>query len=81
MAREKASTIKVDQHYQHFKGGEYVVRGIGKHSETLEAIVIYEGWENDEANGKIWARPLSMWDEWINKPELNYSGPRFKLIK
>ncbi|MEK6902297.1 MAG: DUF1653 domain-containing protein, partial [archaeon] len=28
--------------YQHFKGGNYRVVGIARHSETLEKMVVYE---------------------------------------
>jgi len=40
--------------YRHFKGQEYEVIGIAKHSETLEDLVIYR----DEIN--LWARPLDI---------------------
>jgi hypothetical protein len=43
--------------YRHFKGGEYEVIGIGKHSESLEEYVIYRALYGD---GDIWLRPLSM---------------------
>ena len=45
--------------YQHYKGNFYEVLEIGLHSETLEEMVIYRSL-ND---GKIWVRPISMWDE------------------
>lgn len=49
--------------YRHFKGNDYVVIGIGKHSETLEDMVVYQ-----EINGekKIWVRPLAMFTEKVN---------------
>lgn len=44
--------------YRHFKGGEYRVIGVAKHSETLDSLVIYEAlYENKES--KLWARPCS----------------------
>ncbi len=28
--------------YKHFKGGEYQVLGVAKHSESLETMVVYK---------------------------------------
>ena len=28
-------------HYRHYKGGEYDVIGVARHSETLEPLVVY----------------------------------------
>ncbi|MBO5733279.1 MAG: DUF1653 domain-containing protein [Clostridia bacterium] len=46
--------------YRHFKGNEYEVIGIGKHSETLEKMVIYRALYGD---GGYWVRPAYMWNE------------------
>ena len=48
--------------YRHFKGGEYEVLGVAKHSETLEEMVVYKALYGD---GGIWVRPLYMWDELV----------------
>ena len=50
--------------YRHFKGNEYEVIGIGKHSETLEEMVIYKALYND---GEYWIRPASMWNEKVER--------------
>ena len=50
--------------YRHFKGNEYEVIGIAKHSETLEEMVVYRALYE---NGGIWVRPVSMWDETIER--------------
>tara|TARA_B100000745_G_scaffold268202_1_gene194160 strand:- start:1852 stop:2079 length:228 start_codon:yes stop_codon:yes gene_type:complete len=46
--------------YRHYKGGEYEVLFVGRHSETLEELVIYQDRNNREL---VWARPLSMFIE------------------
>lgn len=63
--------------YQHYKGKNYIVRDLAKHSETLEWMVIYEClYENIE--GKIWVRPLKMFLENIQIEDQII--PRFKYI-
>ena len=44
--------------YRHYKGNSYRVIGVGKHSETLELLVLYEALD-DNPDGKLWVRPLS----------------------
>ncbi len=44
--------------YRHFKGNEYEVIGIAKHSETLEETVVYKALYGE---GDIWVRPARMW--------------------
>ena len=48
--------------YRHFKGNEYEVIGVGLHTETLEELVFYKALYGE---GKLWARPLSMWNETV----------------
>lgn len=50
--------------YRHFKGNEYEVIGIAKHSETLEEMVVYRALYGDFG---LWVRPASMWDEEVNR--------------
>ena len=50
--------------YHHFKGNEYEVVAIAKHSETLEEMVVYKDLKND---GKVWVRPAVMWDETVER--------------
>ena len=50
--------------YRHFKGNEYEVVSIAKHSETLEEMVVYKDLKND---GKVWVRPSSMWNETVER--------------
>lgn len=46
--------------YVHFKGNEYEVIDIARHSETLEEMVIYRALYGE---GGLWVRPASMWNE------------------
>lgn len=50
--------------YRHFKGNEYEVIGIAKHSETLEETVIYRALYGD---GGLWVRPARMWNETVER--------------
>ena len=61
--------------YRHFKGGEYELIGIAKHSETLEPMVVYRSLYGE---GGLWVRPAKMWSEIVEKN--NYYGPRFQYI-
>lgn len=49
--------IRTGAKYRHFKGNEYVVLHVAKHSETLEEYVVYQGLYGQ---GDIWIRPLAM---------------------
>ena len=45
--------------YRHYKGNQYEVIDLAKHSETLEDMVVYKALYGE---GGTWVRPLSMWD-------------------
>lgn len=59
--------------YRHFKGNEYKVLGVAKHSETLEEMVVYQALYGEYG---IWVRPLSMWNE-----EITRDGKTFKRFE
>ncbi len=61
--------------YRHFKGGEYELIGIARHSETLEPMVVYRALYGE---GGLWVRPAQMWTETVEKGD--YHGPRFVCI-
>ena len=61
--------------YRHFKGNEYEVVAVGKHSETLEDYVIYRALYGE---GGFWVRPLSMFLENVERE--GKTIPRFKYI-
>ena len=48
--------------YRHFKGNEYEVIAVARHSETLEDMVVYKALYGD---GGVWVRPASMWNETV----------------
>ena len=62
--------------YKHYKGNEYEVIGIAKHSETLEELVVYRALYG---NYDLWVRPLKMFIETVEIdgkriPRFNYIG-------
>jgi hypothetical protein len=61
--------------YRHYKGGEYELVGVVRHSETLEVMALYRPLYN--ASG-LWVRPYAMFFE-----EIDLAGgrqPRFDFI-
>ena len=62
--------------YRHFKGMEYEVLGVARHSETLEAMVVYRALYGE---GDIWVRPASMWLETVERD--GKVMPRFARIE
>ncbi|MCQ2354460.1 MAG: DUF1653 domain-containing protein [Clostridia bacterium] len=55
--------IKIGR-YRHFKGGEYEVIGIARHSESGEDMVVYRALYGE---GGLWVRPASMWNEQVER--------------
>ena len=66
--------------YRHFKGNEYEVIGVARHSETLEKLVIYKSLYESERypKGTLWARPLSLF---LSKKRIDDKEvPRFEYL-
>lgn len=61
--------------YRHFKGNEYELIGIARHSETMESMVVYRALYGEQG---LWVRPASMWTETVERD--GYCGPRFQYI-
>ncbi|MEP1447899.1 MAG: DUF1653 domain-containing protein [Paraglaciecola sp.] len=62
--------------YRHYKGNEYEVIGVAKHSEDETQLVVYRPLYGERG---LWVRPLDMFVEEVKLGE-EYV-PRFKFIK
>ncbi|MCE9582788.1 MAG: DUF1653 domain-containing protein [Planctomycetes bacterium] len=62
--------------YRHYKGNEYEVVGIARHSETLEELVVYRPLYGE---GALWVRPRAMFEETVEVAEKLV--PRFARIE
>lgn len=61
--------------YRHYKGREYTVLGVARHSETLETLVVYRQEYGDRS---LWVRPATMFTETVEID--GRSVPRFHRI-
>jgi hypothetical protein len=64
--------------YRHYKGNQYRVHSVVKHSETLEELVLYETLYENKL-GKMWVRPKEMFLEYIVIE--GKEVPRFQLME
>lgn len=62
--------------YRHYKGGEYQVLHLARHSETEEWLVVYQPCYGERG---IWVRPYAMFTEILLLE--GESQPRFQLIE
>jgi hypothetical protein len=60
LASASPASLPVPGRYRHFKGGEYEVIGVARHSETDELLVVYRPLYNDSG---LWVRPAAMFLE------------------
>ncbi|MBN1175139.1 DUF1653 domain-containing protein [Candidatus Woesearchaeota archaeon] len=74
------NSIKLGK-YKHFKGDLIEVIAVGKHSETLEDMVVYKKLHatKDFPEGQVWVRPLSMFLEIITREGKTFK--RFELVE
>jgi hypothetical protein len=61
--------------YRHFKGNEYEVIGVARHSETMEPLVVYRALYGERG---LWVRPAAMWNETVERDGKTYR--RFTYI-
>jgi len=69
------SSTPLPGRYRHYKGNEYLVLGVARHTETEEEFVIYR---QLYGNGALWIRPRAMFVE--NVTHNNIPQPRFALL-
>tara|TARA_R110001592_G_scaffold1470_2_gene8813 strand:+ start:6091 stop:6333 length:243 start_codon:yes stop_codon:yes gene_type:complete len=62
--------------YRHYKGAEYQVYALVRHSETEENLVLYKALYGDYG---LWVRPFDMFTEMVSVG--GNCLPRFKFIK
>lgn len=48
--------------YRHYKGNDYRVLGLARHSETLEPLVVYQALSGERG---LWVRPAAMFAEQV----------------
>ena len=61
--------------YRHYKGGEYKVLDMVRHSETLEAMVLYQALYGQRG---LWVRPAAMFAQTVTVDGVEQ--PRFALL-
>lgn len=61
--------------YRHYKGKEYTVLGVARHSETQEELVVYQQEYGDRS---LWVRPKAMFLESVESE--GQAVPRFRYL-
>jgi len=61
--------------YRHYKGKEYHVTGLARHSETLEPLVVYQALYGERG---LWVRPAAMFVETVEVA--GQRVPRFAFV-
>jgi len=62
--------------YRHYKGSEYIVLGVARHSETEEELIVYR---QDYGERALWVRPKEMFLETVEMD--GREVPRFQLVE
>ena len=70
-------TIEVGSKWQHFKGDIMTVKGLVKHSETLEEMVVYEHFN------QLWVRPITSFlsTEDVSQRPDNKTKQKYRFVK
>lgn len=67
--------VVIGGRYRHFKGNEYEVIAVGKHSETEQQMVVYRALYGDR---EVWVRPFSMFTDTVTRDGVTV--PRFEKV-
>lgn len=83
MTPQEAGTDITPGRYRHYKGQEYIVLGVARHSETEEELVVYR---QDYGERALWVRPKSMFLELVevagrHMPRFQFIGPATAPLK
>ena len=70
MTYEEAKETIRPGRYRHFKGREYEVLGIARHSEDESPMVVYRPLYNDSG---LWVRPADMWNDTVIRDGRTYT--------
>ena len=62
--------VHAKEKYRHYKDNIYEVIGVGKHTETMEDMVVYQD------DNHVWIRPLDMFEE-----EIEIDGKKIKRFE
>jgi len=63
--------------YRHYKGKEYCIIAVAKHTETHEDFVFYQALYDNEIS-QLWVRPLTMFMEMVGVEGKRV--PRFEYV-
>ena len=67
--------VQTGERYRHFKGNEYEIVAVGRHSETEEELVVYRALYG---SGDVWIRPLAMFTDTVERDGVVM--PRFEKV-
>ena len=62
-------------HYRHYKGNDYTVIGVARHSKTMEELVVYRAEYGERG---LWVRPAAMFQEIVEVDGVTV--PRFRRV-